>query len=79
MPEQPFLPIEAARAALRLKFSASDRVRMNKLAVKNRAGKLTAAEDEELDNYIRVGHALGILQSRARQLLNDLGASSEDD
>jgi hypothetical protein len=77
MPEQPFLPIEAARTALRLKFSESDLARMNKLAAKNRDGKLTAAEDEELDHYIRVGQALGILQSKARHLLKDLDESSE--
>jgi len=42
---------------------------MNKLAAKNRAGKLTAAEDEELSNYIRVGQVLGVLQSKARRSL----------
>ena len=68
-PEHPFLSEEAARAILRLEFGAPDRTRMNQLAAKNRAGKLTAAEDEELANYIRVGQLLGILQSKARRSL----------
>ena len=59
----------AAQAILRLNFSPSDRVRMNALAAKNRKGKLSAGEAEELDNYIRVGQTLGILQSKARRSL----------
>ena len=76
-PEQPSLSVEAALAILRLDFSASDRARMNDLAAKNRAGKLTAAEDEELENYIRVGQTLGILQSKARRSLKGIVASSK--
>ncbi len=68
-PEQPFLSPEAARAIMRLDFSASDRARMNALAAKNRAGKLTAGDEQELNNYIRVGQTLGILQSKARRSL----------
>ena len=60
---------EAAQAMLRLTFSPSDRERMNELAAKNRQGKLSAREEEELDNYIRVGQTLGILQSKARRSL----------
>lgn len=66
-PEQPLLSTEAAQAILRLDFSAADRARMNELAAKNRDGKLTASEEQELDNYIRVGQTLGILQSKARR------------
>ncbi len=65
----PFLSKEAAQALLRLDFSAADRVRMNALAAKSGAGELAAAEEEELTNYIRVGQALGILQSKARRSL----------
>jgi hypothetical protein len=67
--DRPFLSKEAAQAILRLDFSAADRVRMNALAAKNRAGELAAAEEEELTNYIRVGQTLGILQSKARRSL----------
>ena len=66
-PEQPFFSPEAAAAILRLDFSPADRERMNALAEKNRAGALTPAEDAELASYIRVGQALGILQSKARR------------
>jgi hypothetical protein len=68
-PDEPFLSPEAARAILRLRFKASDRARMNRLAAKNRQGKLKADEEAALDNYIRVGQTLGILQSKARRSL----------
>lgn len=74
-PEQPFLSEEAARAILRLDFSAADRARMNQLAAKNREGKLTPTEEQELNSYIRVGQTLGILQSKARRSLRAAGKS----
>jgi hypothetical protein len=58
-----------ARYLLGLTFSAEDKARMHELAVKNQAGALAAAEQEELHNYIKVGHLLAILQSKARQAL----------
>ena len=42
---------------------------MNRLAAKNRDGKLTPAEDQEFDDHIRVGQTLGILKSKARRSL----------
>src|SRR5260370_243719 len=69
-PEQPFLSVEAAKALLRLDFSSADRKRMNNLAAKNRAGRLSGDEEDELNNYICVGQILGILQSKARRTLN---------
>ena len=74
-PEQPFLSQEAARAILRLDFTAADRARMNHLAAKNRAGKLTPTQEQELNSYIRVGRTLGILQSKARRSLRAAGKS----
>ena len=68
-PEQPFLSAEAAQVLLRLDFNPDDRIRMNQLAAKNRVGKLTSTEEQELNSYIRVGQMLGILQSKARQSL----------
>src|SRR5438105_9331932 len=78
-PEEPFLSAEAARAILRLRFSASDRGRMNRLAAKNRQGKLKPEEEEELGNYIRVGQTLGILQSKARRSLKAIRKSESSD
>jgi len=72
-PEQPFLSQEAARAILRLDFTAADRARMNHLAAKNREGKLTPTEEQELNSYIRVGQTLGILQSKARRSVQAAG------
>ncbi len=74
-PEQPFLSGEAAQAILRLDFSAADRTRMNQLAAKNREGKLTPTEEQELNSYIRVGQTLGILQSKARRSFRAAGKS----
>ncbi len=60
---------EAARSILKLDFNADDRDRMNVLAEKARQGALSHDEDEELSNYIQVGHLLAIMQSKARQSL----------
>lgn len=77
--DQTTLSEDAARALLRLRFSASDRGRMNRLAAKNRQGKLRPEEEVELDNYIRVGQTLGILQSKARRSLKAIGESEPGD
>lgn len=74
-PEQPFLSEEAAQAILRLDFSVADRTRMDQLAAKNREGKLTPTEEQELNSYLRVGQTLGILQSKARRSLRAAGKS----
>lgn len=42
---------------------------MNLLAAKNRRGKITVAEEAELENFIRVGQTIGILKSKARRTL----------
>ncbi len=78
-PERPFQSADAARAILRLRFRASDRGRMNRLAAKNRQGKLNPDEEAELDNTIRVGQTLGILQSKARRSLKAIRESECDD
>ena len=68
-PDEPFQSADAARAILRLRFSARDRARMSRLAAKNRLGKVKPEEEVELENYIRVGQTLGIFQSKARRSL----------
>ena len=77
--DQRVLSTDAARAILRLRFSVSDRRRMNRLAAKNRHGKLKSEEEVELNNYIRVGQTLGILQSKARQSLQGIRKSESGD
>lgn len=76
-PDEPFFSLEAANAILQLTFSAADRLRMDRLASRNREGKLKPAEVEVLDNYIRVGQTLGILHSKARQSLKALSQQAE--
>jgi hypothetical protein len=52
-----------------LGFSDDENGRMHDLAEKNKGEGLSKAESEELDNYIKVGDLLAILQSRARMLV----------
>jgi hypothetical protein len=68
-PEEPTLSPEAARALLSLSFPQQDRERMNQLAEKAREGKLTEKERVEIESYERVGHVIGLLQSKARRSL----------
>ena len=58
-----------ARHVLKLRFSAADQTRMHELATKNQVGQITANETEELDNFVKVGDLLALLQSKARQRL----------
>ncbi|HEX5443254.1 MAG TPA: hypothetical protein VFW87_05480, partial [Pirellulales bacterium] len=70
-PDEPYLSREAARDILRFEFSKVDQRRMNHLAAKNRRGQITAEEEQELDNFVRVGQTIGILKSKARQTLQN--------
>ena len=60
---------EAARSLLALDFSQVDRDRINALSAKARQESRTQEEDQELENFIRVGDLLGIMQSKARRAL----------
>jgi hypothetical protein len=68
-PDAGDLEASAARFFLKLDFSDSDRERMNELAAKARAGTLSAKEHAEIASYNQVGHALALLQSKARRSL----------
>ncbi len=63
------LTLEAARSILRLDFAPEDKERMHELAAKARDGSLTAAEQEDIRNYERVGNLLALMKSKARQRL----------
>lgn len=58
-----------ARHVLKLRFSNDDQARMHDLAAKNQTGELSPDDIDELDNFVRVGDLLAILQSKARQSL----------
>ncbi len=64
---------ETARKLLQLRFDASHHERVRALSEMAQKGSLSPGEREELDEYIRVGTLLGILQSRARRALTKAG------
>ena len=55
-----------ARKLLEFRFDAPHHRRVEALSQKAQAGTLAPEEREELDEYIRVGTLLSVLQSRAR-------------
>jgi hypothetical protein len=67
--EERELSPEVARYLISMKLPASDEQRVNELSAKARAGDLTGNEARELDSYLHIGTLLGLMQSRARQLL----------
>lgn len=54
-----------------LKFHASKaaQLRMEELLQRNKEGKLSAAEEQELERYITVEHIVRLAKARARQRL----------
>lgn len=60
-----FTPV-VARHVLALKLAEADVARMRELNDKNRAGRLTADEADELDEFLRAADLLSNLQSKAR-------------
>lgn len=60
---------ELARHVLTLQFADADVARMRELIAGNTAGELTPAETVELDDFIRAGDLLAVLQSKARMRL----------
>jgi hypothetical protein len=60
---------ELARYILTLGFGEEDQARMHELAEKNQEGALAPEEQEELQNYIKAGHLLALLHSKARRSL----------
>ena len=67
--EDPLTP-EAARYLLSMRLPPSDEERVNELSAMARAGSLSEAETQELDSYLHIGFLLGVLQAKARGLLN---------
>ena len=60
----------AARALLKMKFSAPDLELMQGLAAKARRGGLSESEAIEIDTFERLGCLLDILHSKSRRVLN---------
>jgi hypothetical protein len=59
-----------ARYLLTLGFDQEDQARMSDLADRNQEGALAPEELEELQNYVKAGHMLALLQSKARRSLH---------
>jgi hypothetical protein len=60
---------ELARYILTLRFDEEDQARMSELAERNQEGALTSEEQEELASYVKAGHMLALLHSKARRSL----------
>lgn len=68
-PNRANLSAAAARAILELRFDQADIDQMRVLSDKARQGTLTPVEQEEINNYERVGHMLALMKSKARRSL----------
>ncbi len=58
-----------ARYVLTLGFDEEDQARMKDLAERNQSADLSPEEQEELRNYVKAGHLLALLHSKARKSL----------
>ncbi len=65
-PNEGDLTPSVAETMLQWKFSDRAIVKMNELASKNREGKLSLEEQRELDNFMRVGSLINLVQAKAR-------------
>jgi hypothetical protein len=63
------IPQALSQRILTLDFSETDKARMHELAVKNQEGQISPDELQELDNYVKAGDLLALLQSKARRAL----------
>jgi hypothetical protein len=70
-PKRANLPPEVARSILEWKFSARSVAKINRLAERNRRGKITEGEREELERYVRVGSLINLAQAKARRSLRE--------
>jgi hypothetical protein len=70
-PKRANLTPEVARSILEWKFSAKSVAKMNKLADRNRRGKITEQEREELERFLRVGSLVNLAQAKARRSIRE--------
>jgi hypothetical protein len=75
-PDQGDLAPEAAAFLLHMDFTKADRERVQELSVKANEGTLNKLERTELDEFIRVGDVLAVMQSKARRSLKRHGQAS---
>jgi len=70
------LSAATARELLAIRFNSSQRARVKALLAKAREGRLSDAQQDELDEYLHVADQLAILHSKARQALRKPGQVS---
>ena len=63
------IPTDVARFFMELELAESDRSRLNELAEKARDGQLTAAEQQDLDEYRRIGRLVELMKLKAQDAL----------
>jgi hypothetical protein len=66
---QPPFSLAAARGILTMGFSQADKDRMRELSQKAQQGTRSRAEQDETNNYERVGHLLSLMKAKARRSL----------
>lgn len=74
-PTRPTLRRELAEELLTLRFNETSTQRIRDLIGKTNAGTITATEKATLDNYLRVGEFLDLLQAKARVVLQGGGSA----
>ena len=62
---------QLAEYVLEFAFSEAERKRVDELCAKNRAGELTEAEDAELEQFIKAGDFLSLMQAKAHETLGN--------
>ena len=77
--EKPFLSRATAKAILSIEFDDADKERMHQVSAKAQEGNLSRREQAELNNFERVGHLIGLLQSKARRSLKARHATNGKD
>jgi hypothetical protein len=66
---------ELARYIMTLGFEEDDQARMRDLAERNQEDSLAPDEKRELQNFVKAGHMLALLHSKARRSLKASKAS----
>ena len=72
-PADPALTPTVASYLLGVRFSAADQARVSELIAKLKDDAISSDEREELENYNRINLLLGVMKSRARQVLRQRG------
>ena len=73
-PNRSTISPQLAEELLSLRFNDSATGRIRELLLKNNSGTITPAEKTTLENYLRVGEFLDLMQAKARLTLHQNGS-----